>query len=128
VSDIRRLIQLVMERVSDEVPELGGRVNDWSVETTAYPNATIDTMYGVETDAECITSDEWVIQMSIWDRNSNSAKHAQLGNKVRLALKGWRDVDEMTMQPLSVQVPVVTRDNDGVTMRARLMIEATIEG
>lgn len=127
MADIRRLGQLIIARVAAEVPELGGRVSDWNIESEAFPNATIDTAYGVETDAECIEADAWVIQLSVWDINSNTLKHAQLGDKVRQALKGWSDTDEVTMAPLRVGPPVVTRDTDGLTMRARLMVEANVE-
>lgn len=125
--DIRRLGQLIIARIAAEVPELGGRVSDWNTESIGFPNVTIDTAYGVEADAACIEADEWVIQVSVWDINSNTLKHAQLGDKVRQALKGWSDTAEVTMAPLRVPPPVVTRDPDGLTMRARLMIEASVE-
>ena len=127
MTDVRRLGQIILARIAAEVPVLDGRVNDWSTEGTAYPNVTLDAIYGVENDAECIEADEWTIQFSVWDQNTSKLKHTELGQKVRYAIKGWSNTDEVTMHPLSVPPPTVSLDVDGKTMRARLMVEAMVE-
>ena len=87
----------------------------------------IRAIYGSEDDAACIEADTWVIQIDVWDRASNKLRMAELGQKVRRALKGWSDVAAVTMHPLSVQPPIIEDDPDGVSVRARLMIEAMVE-
>lgn len=127
MTDVRRLGQIILARIAAEVPELGGRALDRATETTPFPYAVIRAIYGSEDDAECIEADTWVIQIDIWDRASSKLRVAELGQKVRRSLKGWADTNEVTMHPLSVQPPVIEDDPDGMSVRARLMIEAMVE-
>ena len=128
MTDIRRLGQIILARISEQVPELGGRVYDKATETTAFPYVTLGPIYGVEEDAECISADDWTIQIDVWGRASNKLKQAELAQKVRAALKGWADTDEVTMHPLSVQPPRTFDDPDGMTVHSVLLVEAMVEG
>lgn len=128
-TDIRRLAQIVMDRVAAAVPELGGRVQEWATEDLAYPYCTLGAIYGAQADVECIEADDWTIQLDLWGERPewNKASLAGLAQKVRAALKGWSDTDEVTMHPLTVQTPRVMDDPDGVTVHAVLLVEAMVE-
>lgn len=128
MTDIRALGKIIIARVAAEVPELGGRVYDKATASVAYPYATIAAIYGVEADAECIDMDEWTVQLSIWDRETNKLAMGELAQRVRRVLKGWSDTGAVTMHPLSVQAPRIMDDPDGETVHAVLMIEAMVEG
>ena len=127
MTDIRTLGQIILARIAAEVPELGGRTLDKATETTQFPYAVIRAIYGIEDDAECIEADTWTIQIDVWDRASNKLRVAELGQKVRRSLKGWSDAAAVTMHPLSVPPPIIEDDPDGMSVRARLMIEAMVE-
>lgn len=129
-TDIRRLAQIIMNRVAAQVPDLGGRVQERATEGLAYPYCTLGAMYGVEADVECVEADDWTVQLDIWGERPawNKASMAGLAQKVRAALKGWSDTTEVTMHPLSVQVPRVMDDPDGVTVHAVVLVEAMVEG
>lgn len=127
MTDIRKLGQIILARIADQVPELGGRALDKATETTPFPYAVIRAIYGNDDDAECIEADDWTIQIDVWDRASNKLRMAELGQKVRRVLKGWADTSAVTMNPLSVGPPIIEDDPDGLSVRARLMIEAMVE-
>lgn len=129
MTDIRRLGQIILDRVADQVPELDGRVQERATEGLAYPYVTLGAIYGAEADVECITADDWTVQIDIWaDRPAwNKLSMAGLAQKVRGALKGWSDTSALTMHPLTVQTPRVMDDPDGETIHAVLLVEAMVE-
>lgn len=127
VIDVRRLGQLILARIIAEVPELGGRVMDKAQEMTAAPYLTLGPMAALEDGAECIEAEEWTLQFDLWDRQSAKLKLAELAQKVCAALRGWRDVDEMTMHPLRVLPPLIADDPDGVTQHAVIRVVASVE-
>lgn len=122
MTDIRRLGQIILARVKDQVPELEGRELDKATETTAFPYVTRGPIYGADADVECIEADDWTVQLDLWDRQSNKLKTAELAQKVRRALKGWSDTAAVTMHPLSVGTPRIMDDPDGLTTHAVLMV------
>lgn len=136
MTDIRRLGQIILDRVAAEVPELEGRVQERATLGLAFPYCTLGPVYGVEGDVECIEADEWTVQLDIWgqiprapgDGGLNKLSMAELAGKVRRALKGWSDTDAVTMHPLSVQAPRIMDDPDGKTVHAVIMVEAMVEG
>lgn len=129
MTDIRRLAQIIMDRVAAEVPELGGRVQERADKGLSFPYCTLGPIYGVQNDAECIEADEWTVQLDIWGQipKWDKLKISMLAGKVRRALKGWSDTDAVTMHPLSVQAPRVMDDPDGKTVHAVVMVEAMVE-
>lgn len=129
MTDIRRLGQIVLDRVAAEVPELGGRVQERADEGLEYPYLTLGPIYGVDGDVECIQADDWTIQLDLWAERPawNKLRLAALAQKVRASLKGWSNTDEVTMHPLMVQAPRVMDDPDGTTIHAVLLVEAMVE-
>lgn len=130
MTDVRKLGKIILDRVADQVPELGGRVQEWATEGLPYPYVTLGPIYGAEADVECIEADEWVVQLDLWGGRPewNKLKLAGLAQRVRSSLKGWSDTDELTMHPLSVGTPRVMDDPDGETVHAVIMVEAMVEG
>lgn len=127
MTDLRRLGQIILARIAAEVPEFGGRVLDKATETTAFPYVTLGAMYGAEGDVECVRADDWTVQVDVWDRNTSKLKMAELAGKVRRALKGWSDTDEVTMHPLRVGPPRIMDDPDLRTVHAVLLVEVILE-
>lgn len=129
MTDVRRLGQIILDRVAAEVPELGNRVQERATEGLAYPYCTLGPIYGAEDDAECIEADDWTLQLDVWgDRPTwNKLRMAGLAQQVRRVLKGWADTAEVTMHPLTVQTPRVMDDPDGKTVHAVLLVEAMVE-
>lgn len=130
MTDIRRLGQIILDRVAAEVPELEGRVQERATLGLAFPYCTLGPVYGVEGDVECIEGDEWTVHLDVWGQipDWNKLSMAELAGKVRRALKGWAATDQVTMHPLSVQAPRVMDDPDGKTVHAVVMVEAMVEG
>lgn len=130
MTDIRRLGQIVLDRVAAEIPELEGRVQERATLGLAFPYCTLGPVYGVEGDVECIEADEWTVQLDVWGQipEWNKLSMAELAGKVRRALKGWSDTDQVTMHPLSVQAPRIMDDPDGKTVHAVIIVEAMVEG
>lgn len=129
MADIRRLGQIILDRVAAEVPELGGRVQERATEGMASPYCTLGPIYGADADAECIEADDVTIQLDIWGARPvwNKLNMAELAQNVRKALKGWADIDGVTMHPLTVQTPRVMDDPDGKTIHAVVLVEAMVE-
>ena len=128
MTDVTRLGEIVMERIRSQVPELGGRVVDKATERTAYPYCVLTAIYGAQADVECIDTDDWTLQFSIFDRDSDKLSMAVLAGKVRAALKGWSDTQDVTMHPIRVGAPRIYDENDGVTVQGVLLVEAVVEG
>lgn len=130
MTDIRRLAQIIMDRVADQVPELGGRVQERATDGLAYPYVTLGASYGVTADVECIDADDWTLQLDVWGGRPewNKASLAGLAQKIRAALKGWSDTAEVTMHPLTVDPPRTMDDPDGMTVHSVLLVEAMVEG
>ncbi|MEE2860845.1 MAG: DUF3168 domain-containing protein [Pseudomonadota bacterium] len=126
MTDVLRLGELIIARLIAAVPDLGGRVYDKAAADTAYPYATLGPIYGTEADAEGIEADDWTVQIDLWDRRTK-LDMAALAATVRRALKGWADIDEVTMHPLQVGTPRVMDDPDGQTVHGVLLVEVLLE-
>lgn len=126
--DIRRLGQLVMNRIIAEVPEIGGRVTDKAIEGTASPYLTLGPISATDERAECIEAEEWVIQFDLWDTMSAKLKVAALAQKISNAVRGWSDEAEVTMHPLDVLPPIIEDDPDGMTVHCIIRVVAYLEG
>lgn len=126
MTDIRRLGQIILDRIIAEVPEISGRAFDKAIESTTHPYVSLGPITGTEDDADCVEADEWTLQVDIWDR-TNKLRVAELAQSVRLALKGWADQAEVTMHPLQVRPARILDDPDGKTVHAVLMVEALVE-
>lgn len=120
----RILRQIVMDRIIDQVPELGRRVYDRSTEGVAYPYATLGPSYGTAASTECIKARDVTLQIDVWD-DTNKGIVEDIVGAVDAALDGWRDPDRVTTGPMRVALMRVMDDAKGV--HGVIQIEAGVE-
>lgn len=125
----RALRQIIIARIKDQVPDLGGRVYDKAVEGTATPYVTMGPSYWVDESVECITSRAQTVQIDIWDTQSNKGQMEDYVDDVTTALVGYADQDLLTMHPMTIAItPQIEDDPDGVHVHGIVRVEAMIDG
>lgn len=125
----RVLRQLIMDRIIDQVPALGGRVYDKAVKTTETPYVTMGPSFWVDESVECITSRAQTVQIDIWHDQSNKGIMEDLVDDVTTALVGYADTDALTMHPMAIAItPQIEDDPDGVHVHGIVRVEAMIDG
>lgn len=129
----RALRRVIMDRIIDRVPGLGGRVYDKAVAGTPSPYVTMGPSYGVDDDAECIEARLITVQVDIWasarteDGDADKGVCEDLTDDVAAALKGWADTDALTMHPMRVTLVRVMDDPDGLSVHGVVQVEAMVE-
>lgn len=123
----RVLRQIIIARIKDQVPALGGRVLDKAVEGTAFPYATMGPSYWIDDVAECVLAREVTIQVDVWDVVSNKGACEELTDDIATAVRGWADIALLTMMPLRVSLARVMDDPDGEHVHGMVQIEAMVE-
>lgn len=123
----RTLRQLVMARLIEQVPDLGGRVYDRAMETTPYPYATLGPSYWTDDSVECIPGREQTVQIDVWG-SGNKGVVEDIVDDAAAALDGWVDTDALTMHPLRVVLARVMDDPQPGVVHGVLQVEAALEG
>lgn len=123
----RVLRQLIMDRIIDQVPALGGRVYDKAVEAAETPYVTMGPSFWVDDVAECVLAREVTIQIDVWDVVSNKGACEELTDDIATAVRGWADTALLTMMPLRVSLARVMDDPDGKHVHGMVQIEAMVE-
>lgn len=122
----RALRRIIMNRIIEQVPELGGRVYDRAVEATPYPYVTLGAGYWTPDDAECIPARAHTVQVDIWG-GGNKGLVEDIADDVASALDGWSDTDTLTMHPLRVTLTRVMDDPQPGVVHGVVQVEAEIE-
>ncbi len=123
----RVLRQIVIARISDQVPEFGNRVYDKATEDVSYPYVTLGPSYWTDSGAECIEARAITLQIDVWHSASNKGVCEDLTDDVAASLMGWADEAALTMHPLLVSLVRVMDDPDGVSVHGIVQIEAMVE-
>lgn len=123
----RTLRQLVMARLIEQVPDLGGRVYDRAMETTPYPYATLGPSYWIDDSAECIAARSQTVQVDLWHNGTSKGALEDLVDDVSAALEGWSDTAALTMHPLRVTLARIMDDPSGA-LHGVVQVEAAVEG
>ena len=123
----RTLRQIVLARILDQVPGLTG-VYDRATESAVYPYATLGVSYWTDDSVECIEAREITLQIDLWHSQSNKGVAEDLTDDIATALRGWADIDALTMHPLEIDTVRVTDDPDGVSVHGIVIVRAMVEG
>lgn len=122
----RALRQLVMARLIEQVPDLGGRVYDRAMETTPFPYATLGPSYWTDDSVECIPGRAQTVQIDVWG-SGNKGVVEDIVDDAAAALDGWVDTDALTMHPLRVVLARVMDDPTPGVVHGVLQVEAAVE-
>ena len=123
----RILRQIVRTRIIAQVPGLTG-VYDRATDSTAFPYATLGASYWTDDSVECIEAREITLQIDLWHSQSNKGVAEDLTDDIATALRGWADIDALTMHPLEIDTVRVTDDPDGVSVHGIVIVRAMVEG
>lgn len=122
----RILRQIVRTRIIAQVPGLTG-VYDRATDSTAFPYATLGASYWTDDSVECIEAREITLQIDLWHSQSNKGVAEDLTDDIATALRGWADIDALTMHPLEIDTVRVTDDPDGVSVHGIVIVRAMVE-
>lgn len=120
----RILRQIVIARISDQVPALTG-VYDRATESRVYPYVTLGPSYWTDDSAECIEAREITLQVDLWAEAGKGATEDILDD-VATALNGWTDQTALTLHPLRVSLVRLMDDPSGA-IHGVIQIEALVE-
>ncbi|MDS9468697.1 DUF3168 domain-containing protein [Paracoccus sp. MBLB3053] len=123
----RTLRQIVIARIKDQVPALGGRVYDRATEDAIFPYCTLGPSYWTDGSVECIEAREVTLQADIWHSQASKGAAEDVVDDVAAALNGWADQNALTMHPASVSLVRIMDDPDGVTIHGVIQIEVMVE-
>lgn len=124
----RALRKVIIDRLSQEVTALSGRIYARSVpETAVYPYCTIGPSYWTPRNAECIPARSQTVQVNLWHRAGADGEAEDLVDDVSAALEGWADASTLTMGPMRVALARVMDDPSG-DLHGVVQVEALIEG
>lgn len=122
----RILRQIVRTRIIAQVPGLTG-VYDRATDSTAFPYATLGASYWTDDSVECIEAREIMLQIDLWHSQSNKGVAEDLTDDIATALRGWADIDALTMHPLEIDTVRVTDDPDGMSVHGIVIVRAMVE-
>lgn len=123
----RALRKLVMDRIIDQVPDLGGRVYDKATEGTAYPFVSMGPSDAVDESVECIKAKNISLQIDVWGSQTNKGRVEDLTDDVAAALDGYEAISVLTMHPIEIVQTQVMDDPDGLTVHGIVRIEVDVE-
>ena len=123
----RTLRKIVMDRIIDQVPALGGRVYDKATEGTNYPFASMGPSDWVDESVECIKARSISLQIDVWGSRSNKGALEDLTDDVAAVLDGYADEARLTMHPIRIMSVQVMDDPDGMTVHGIIRIEVDVE-
>ena len=122
----RRLRQLVIARVEDQVSELAGKVFDQALASTAHPYVTLGPSYWNDTSVTCVKARTMTLQIDLWHSQESKGACEDLTDDIAAAIQGWSDTDALTMHPASVSLVRVLDDANG-DVHGIIQMEVRIE-
>lgn len=123
----RILRQIVIARIKDQVPDVGGQVYDRATEAAQAPYVTLGPSDWVDESVECIKARSISLQIDVWGSRSNKGALEDLTDDVAAAMDGFADEDRLTMHPISVVQVQVMDDPDGSAVHGIVRIEVDVE-
>lgn len=124
----RILRQIVIARIKAQVPDLGGRVFDQAARTTATPYVTLGPSYWLPDDADCIEGRLLSLQIDVWGKVIAKGELEDFTDDIASCLRGWSDVEALTMHPITVTMVRIMDDPDPDWVHGVLQIEVDVEG
>lgn len=124
----RALRQIVIARIKDQVPDLGGRVFDQAVRTTPAPYVTLGPSDWLPDDAHCIHGRAMSLQIDVWGKAIAKGELEDLTDDVSSCLRGWEDTDSLSMHPIEITLVRVLDDPDPDWVHGVVQIEVMVEG
>lgn len=109
----RRLRQLVIARIEDQVAELAGKVFDQALASTAYPYATLGGSDWINQADDCGPARLQSLQIDIWHSGASKGELEDLTDDVSAALDAFADEDALTMHKIEVTLVRVIDDPSG---------------
>ncbi|KJZ31634.1 hypothetical protein TW83_07675 [Paracoccus sp. S4493] len=122
----RRLRQLVIARIEDQVAELAGKVFDQALASTAHPYVTLGPSYWNDTSVTCVKARTMTLQIDLWHSQESKGACEDLTDDIAAAIQGWSDTDALTMHPANVTLVRVMDDPSG-DVHGIIQMEVLIE-
>ena len=123
----RALRQIVIARIKDEVPDLGGRVFDHAARTTPAPYVTLGTSYGLGGEVQCVGWREITLQIDVWHKVKTKGALEDVVDDITACLRGWADTDALTMHPIRIALIRIIDDADPDWVHGVVQVEALVE-
>lgn len=122
----RRLRQLVIARIEDQVAALAGQVFDQAIDSTAYPYATMGPSYWNDTSVTCVQARTMTLQVDLWHSQDSKGACEDHADDIAAAIQGWSDTDALTMHSANITLVRVMDDPSG-NVHGIIQIEVLIE-
>ena len=122
----RRLRQLVIARIEDQVYELTGKVFDQALASTAYPYVTLGPSYWNPSSVTCVKARTMTLQIDLWHSQESKGACEDLTDDIAAAIQGWSDTAALTMHPVNVTLVRIMDDPSG-NVHGIIQMEVLIE-
>lgn len=122
----RRLRQLVIARIEDQVAALAGKVFDQAIDSTTHPYVTMGPSYWNDTSVTCVKARTMTLQIDLWHSQESKGACEDLTDDIAAAIQGWSDTTALTMHPAQVSLVRVMDDPSG-DVHGIIQMEVRIE-
>lgn len=122
----RRLRQLVIARIEDQVAALAGKVFDQALASTAYPYVTLGPSYWNDTSVTCVKARTMTLQIDLWHSQESKGACEDLTDDIAAAIQGWSATTVLTMHPATISMVRVLDDPSG-DVHGIIQMEVRIE-